>query len=155
MKDDLVIERRVHRSARPKRDAVDKRVVKTVQTGEVTAKPNGKAAEQLRKVGYAENVIEGIERAVAKGIITDPDEVGGYPEYRGEPYQDADSDGMADSWEKQYGLDPNNADDASQDLNRDGYTNIEDFLNGLDPTAKNVEWESPKTYRDLFGGASS
>ena len=62
--------------------------VKMVSTGEVTAKPNGQAAEQLRKVGYADNVIRGIESAVAKGIITDPSQVGGSPEYRGEPYAD-------------------------------------------------------------------
>jgi len=142
-------------AVRPKRDDVDTRVVKMVQTGVVTAKPNGHAAEQLRNVGYAENVIKGIESAVEKGIITDPSQVGGYPEYRGEPYADTDNDGMPDNWEKPYGLDPNNADDASQDMNRDGYTNIEDFLNGLDPTAKNVRWESPDTYRDLFGGKSS
>jgi hypothetical protein len=142
-------------AVRPKRDAVDTRVVRMVSTGQVTAKPNGHAAEQLRKVGYAENVIEGIENAVEKGIITDPSQVGGYPDYQGVPYADADNDGMPDSWEKQYGLNANNPDDASQDLNRDGYTNIEDFLNGLDPTAKNVQWETPRTYKDLFNGTSS
>ena len=81
--------------------------------------------------------------------------MGGYPEYRGERYADADSDGMPDDWETKHGLDPKNSPDAAGDLNGDGYTNIEDFLNGLDPTEKNVEWKSPRTYKDLFESASS
>jgi hypothetical protein len=142
-------------ATRPKRDAVDERVVNMVRTGEISAKSNGRLADELRKVGYAANVIEGIERAVEKGIITDPSQVGGYPEYRGEPYADADNDGMPDAWETKYGLDPKIAADAAGDLNGDGYTNIEEFLYDLDPTAKNVEWKSPRTYKDLFESASS
>lgn len=33
-----------------------------------------------------------------------------------------------------------NAADASGDLNGDGYTNIEDLINGLDPQAKKTDW---------------
>ncbi|MBQ7719402.1 MAG: glycoside hydrolase family 3 protein, partial [Clostridia bacterium] len=37
----------------------------------------------------------------------------GYPEYGAwEPYVDTDGDGMPDEWEKQYGLNPNDASDA-------------------------------------------
>ena len=92
---------------------------------------------------------------VDKGIITDISQVGGYPEYHGEPYADADSDGMPDDWETKHGLNPNDASDAAGDLNGDGYTNIEDFLNGLDPTAPKRDWPAPRTYRDLFEGVSS
>jgi hypothetical protein len=142
-------------ATRPKRDAVDERVVTMVRSGQVTAKPGGTLADELRKVGYAQNVIDGIERAVEKGIITDPGQVGGYPEYRGKPHIDNDADGMPDEWEDKFGLDSKNPADASHDLNGDGYTNIEDFLYGLDPTAKNVEWKSPRTYKDLFEATSS
>ena len=100
-------------------------------------------------------MIQEISDGVERGIISDISQVGGYPEYRGEPYADADSDGMPDEWEAKYGLDPKNAADAAGDLNGDGYTNIEDFLNGLDPTAKNVEWKSPRTYKDAFENISS
>jgi hypothetical protein len=91
---------------------------------------------------------------VEKGIITDVSQVGGYPEYKGQPHKDADSDGMPDEWEAKYGLNVNNPSDASADLNGDGYTNIEDFLNGLDPTAPKPTWHAPRTYIDLFEGTS-
>ena len=84
---------------------------------------------------------------VDKGIITDPKQVGGYPQYKGEPYADADKDGMPDTWEKQYGLNPNDPADAAKDLNGDGYTNIEKFLNGLDPSKK-IDWKDPKNNVD-------
>ena len=46
---------------------------------------------------------------------------------------------MPDDWETKHGLEPKNPADAAGDLNGDGYTNIEDFLNGLDPNAPKVE----------------
>jgi hypothetical protein len=109
----------------------------------------------LRQVGYAQNVIEGIERTVEKGIITDVNQVGGYPEYLGEPYADADNDGMPDDWESKHALDPKDPADAANDQNGDGYTNIEDFLNGLDPNGPKVDWPSPRTYIDQFSKSSS
>ncbi|MBD0287583.1 MAG: polysaccharide lyase, partial [Flavisolibacter sp.] len=65
------------------------------------------------------------------GIITHPSQVGGYPEYKGTPYKDADSDGMPDEGETKHGLNPRNAADASSDRNSDGYTNIEEYLNSV------------------------
>jgi hypothetical protein len=138
---------------RPKRDAVDERIIHMVRTGSVTTE-NVKAdlADELAKVGYDDRVIGAIEDAVANGIISDVNQVGGYPEYQGQPHADADSDGMSDAWETTYGLNPNDATDAAGDNNGDGYTNIEDFLNRLDPTAEGVEWESPRAYVDRFEG---
>ncbi len=112
---------------RPKRDAVDERIVEMVRSGQVTYK-------------------EG------KGIITDIEQVGGYPEYFGEPYADADGDGMPNAWETKYGLNPYSSLDAAGDLNGDGYTNIEDFLNGLDPRAEVAPWQAPQDYVDLWKG---
>jgi hypothetical protein len=138
-------------ATRPKRDAVDQRVTEMVRTGKVTAKlGDTHLAERLQKVRYSPEVIRTISDLVAKGIITDVEQVGGYPAYRGEPYVDADSDGMPDAWELKYGLNPKKAADSSGDLNGDGYTNIEDFLNGLDPTAPKVERPAPRTYVDQF-----
>lgn len=47
------------------------------------------------------------------------------------PPQDSDHDGMPDVWERAKGLDPENQGDANGDLDSDGYTNIEEYLNEL------------------------
>jgi hypothetical protein len=76
------------------------------------------------------------------GIITDPRQMGGYPEYQAwKPYVDTDGDGMPDEWEKQYGLNPNDASDAVKDCNGDGYTNIEKYINGINPNTK-TDWRN-------------
>jgi pectate lyase len=137
---------------RPRRDAVDERVIEMVRTGGASTKLGADFAEQLRSVGYRDNVIRGIQAMVEKGIITDVEQVGGYPEYKGEPYADADDDGMPNDWEQSHGLNPHDASDASADANGDGYTNIEDFLNGLDPQAKVAKWDAPQTFVDLWEG---
>lgn len=46
----------------------------------------------------------------------------------GTAYVDADNDGMPDAWETLYGVSDRNA-----DADGDGYTNLEEFLNGTDP----------------------
>lgn len=141
-------------ATRPVRDAVDQRVVEMVRTGKITAKATKDFSQELAKVRFAPRVIHDIAENVDKGIISDISQVGGYPEYRGEPYKDSDGDGMPDGWETKHGLDPKNAADSADDLNGDGYTNIEDFLNGLVPTAPKVKWAAPRTYVDLFSGMS-
>jgi len=40
---------------------------------------------------------------------------------------------MPDGWELTHGLNPKDAADASVDGDKDGYTSIEEFLNGTDP----------------------
>ena len=76
------------------------------------------------------------------GIITDPRQMGGYPEYQAwEPYKDSDNDGMPDEWETANGLNPNDASDAVKDCNGDGYTNIEKYINGIDPKTK-TDWRN-------------
>ena len=93
----------------PRRDAVDRRVVEMVRTG----KP-----------------------AYQDGIITHPTQVGGYPELTFTPEQlppDTDGDGMPDEWERSHGLNLNDPKDGALDGDQDGYTNVEEFLNGTDP----------------------
>ena len=70
---------------------------------------------------------------IPKGIITHPDQVGGYPEYRGTSYPDTDSDGLPDAWEERFDFDPVNPEDAVGDADGDGYLNVEEFLNRTDP----------------------
>ncbi|MGC4033167.1 MAG: thrombospondin type 3 repeat-containing protein [Tepidisphaeraceae bacterium] len=104
----------------PKRDPVDTRVVKMVRTGEVSYK---------------------------NGIITDPIQVGGYPDYKGTPYKDSDNDGMPDDYETAHGLNPNDASDAAKDANGDGYTNIEKYIYGIDPKSK-LDYTKPENNKN-------
>jgi hypothetical protein len=114
----------------PKRDPVDERILNEVRSGKVT---------------YEEG----------KGIITDISQIGGYPEYKGTPFTYTQNDGIPDWWKKKYGLDVNDPNLASKDAG-DGYTYIEKYLNGLDPTKK-VDWKDLKnnvntlTREALFG----
>jgi pectate lyase len=102
----------------PGRDSIDTRIIDEVRAG--TAK-------------YGKN-----------GIIDTPDEVGGWPNLRSaEAPQDSDNDGMPDEWELRHGLDPKDLSDAAGDLNGTGYTNIEEYLNGTDPTVF-VDYTKPE-----------
>lgn len=117
---DVVLE---HAGAtRPKRDAVDLRII-----------------EQVRKGTAGKESIQ--------GIITDIKQVGGYPAYNGQSRKDTDSDGMPDEWELKNGLNPRDPSDAVKDCNGDGYTNIEKYINGLDPKQK-VDWKDLRNNRD-------
>ncbi len=111
----------------PVRDAVDRRVVEQVKTGKIAYKEGVKLPEAQFK--HRRLPIDSYKQ----GVITDISQVGGYPEYNGTPYKDADKDGMPDEWEKKQGLNPNNASDASTDRDNDGYTNIEEYLNSVVP----------------------
>ena len=89
----------------PQRDAVDKRIVNDVING------TGK-------------------------IINDPSEVGGWPQLAaGTPPLDSDHDGMPNGWENLYGFNLNDPSDGNADADGDGYTNIEEYLNGTVPTS--------------------
>jgi hypothetical protein len=116
----------------PKRDAVDARVVEQVRTGKINALPNVKLPETQFK--HRRLPIDSYKQ----GIITDISQVGGYPTYAGTPYQDSDKDGMPDQYEKKNKLNPNDAADARQVRGKDGYTNIEEYLNSL-VAVKNVK----------------
>ncbi|MCF7803312.1 MAG: T9SS type A sorting domain-containing protein [Candidatus Marinimicrobia bacterium] len=66
------------------------------------------------------------------GIIDSQSEVGGWPELAsGTAPTDTDDDGMPDDWENDIGLNPNDAADRNDDLDGDGYTNLEEYLNSL------------------------
>lgn len=64
-------------------------------------------------------------------IIDSQNEVGGWPKLHTTPApEDSDHDGMPDSWEKQNGLDPNDAADKNKTA-ADGYTMLEKYLHSL------------------------
>jgi hypothetical protein len=78
-----------------------------------------------------ERVINDVKNGTGR-IIDNPSQVGGWPNLaKGTPPDDKDKDGMPDVWEKQNGFNPNNADDRNGDADRDGYTNLEEYLNSI------------------------
>lgn len=87
----------------PRRDTVDARIVEQVRIGE-------------------------------GAIIDSQQDVDGWPRYRrGKAPRDSDGDGMPDTWEGKFGLNPQDQTDSTHDRDGDGYTNIEEFINGTDP----------------------
>jgi hypothetical protein len=88
------------------------------------------------------------------GILETPADVGGWPNYKADTVpSDSDSDGMPDEWEKKHGLNPNDPGDAAKDADGDGYTNVEEYLNGTDPT-KAVDYTKPENNRNLYHEAA-
>ncbi|MBL7737992.1 MAG: polysaccharide lyase [Chitinophagaceae bacterium] len=117
----------------PRRDAVDTRIVEQVRTGKISYDPNVPLPATQFK--HRRMPIDSYKI----GIITDPAQAGGYPEYKGTPYNDSDNDGIPDAWEKKNGLNPNDASDASKYAkSKSGYMNIEEYLNSVVP-AGNVK----------------
>ncbi|AHF16850.1 pectate lyase family protein [Niabella soli] len=109
----------------PVRDAVDQRVVEDVRTGKITYSKDAKPAPVSK---YLKRRLP--LDSYKDGIISDIQQVGGYPAYKGTPYKDSDNDGMPDEYEKKNGLNPRNASDAPA-LAANGYSNVENYLNGL------------------------
>ena len=67
-------------------------------------------------------------------IPSSENDVGGYPTASvGKAYADSDHDGMADVWEDMYGFKKYDKSDNSKDQDGDGYTNVEEFINGTNP----------------------
>jgi hypothetical protein len=65
------------------------------------------------------------------GIIDSQADVGGYPGLKGgDPYPDADADGMDDRWETAHSLNPRNPDDRNA-IHTEGYTYLESYLNWI------------------------
>lgn len=128
----------------PVRDPVDERILKQVKTGKIDY-VKGLNPDDFYQFEHRRLPADSYKM----GIITDIRQVGGYPEYEGSPRKDSDSDGMPDEWEKKYGLDPNDASDAAGDINGGGYTNIEKYINGIDPEGK-IDWSDPENNFDTL-----
>jgi hypothetical protein len=122
----------------PRRDAVDERIINSVRTGKVWGE--GQEFTLTPMKGLAQNNWG----KAGNGIITDASQVGGYPAYKGEPIKDLCADGIPLSWKKKYGLDVKDAGLAQKVLQGDGYTVMDKYLNGLDPTKK-IDWTDPRS----------
>ncbi len=133
----------------PKRDIVDQHVIEQVRTGKVFY---DQSVDSIDFYQFKHRRLP--KDSYKQGIITDIRQVGGYPEYKGTPYIDSDKDGMPDAWEKKYGLNPNDPSDAIKDCNGDGYTNIEKYINGINPKKK-VDWTKAKNNYDTLAKKGS
>ncbi len=141
----------------PCRDIVDQRIVEEVTTGVPYVDPSYTDKKKMKKLpedafgckwglspkSQNEDGLFKYRRlpkdSYKIGIITHPNQMGGYPEYKGTPYVDTDKDGVPDEWEKANGLNPNDASDANEDCTGDGYTNIEKYINGIS-TVNRTDW---------------
>ncbi|MGD9264271.1 MAG: hypothetical protein PVJ71_00685 [Lysobacterales bacterium] len=105
----------------------------------VRTQPAPEAFEDVLRLAGASLVRDSVDQRIAQQlrngagrIIDDVSEVGGWPALNSlPPKPDRDADGMPDEWELARGLDPENPADGPADKNGDGYTNLEDYLNGL------------------------
>lgn len=103
-----------------------------------TASPAETWSHVLAGVG-ASRVRDAVDLRVLTGvadrsgrIIDSQDQVGGWPELApGTPWIDGDGDGMPDDWERAQGLNSADPADGPADRDGDGFTNLEDWLNGL------------------------
>lgn len=92
---------------RPKRDSHDQRIIREVRSGRTT---------------------------FGDGIIASQTDVGGWPELLStQPKKDIDADGMPDEWERRFSPNGDLSLQSSQDLDNDGYTNVEEYLNQTNP----------------------
>jgi hypothetical protein len=97
----------------PALDEHDSRIIAEVRTGKTTFKGS---------------------QTGLPGLPDSQEDVGGWDHYS-EVHRaadwDTDGDGIPDAWEKAHGLNPKDPADAVKDLNGDGYTNLEKYLNSL------------------------
>ena len=64
---------------------------------------------------------------------------------------DSDADGMPDEWEMRYGLNPNDASDATSDIDNDGVTALDEFLAGTIPSGS-LDIDGNEDYDALTDG---
>jgi hypothetical protein len=109
------------------------------RTAPVTTQAATEAFEDVLRLAGASKVRDSVDQRVIDhlrsgngGLIDDASEVGGWPVLEGGPARpDTDGDGMPDEWEGQQGLNPKDVYDGNGDVDGDGYTNLEEYLNSL------------------------
>jgi pectate lyase len=80
-----------------------------------------------------QRIVDEVKDGTGK-IIDDPSQGGGWLTIASAiPCEDADHDGMPDVWEHKYDFDANDPSDAAKDVNENGFTNVEEYLNGTNP----------------------
>ncbi len=89
------------------------------------------AGASLSRDAVDERVVAGVRDGTGR-LIDSQSEVGGFPELSSLPAPvDTDRDGMPDDWEKANKLNPKDPEDRNADKDKDGYTNLEEYLASL------------------------
>jgi pectate lyase len=97
------------------------------------------AGASLHRDAADERLVKGVRDRTGR-LIDSQDQVGGWPQLRSTlAALDSDGDGMPDDWERSHGLNPHDPSDRNGDRNGDGFTNLEEYLNSLCPTAAAAE----------------
>ena len=122
----------------PQRDPVDERILQEVKTGKVWSQGREFTPPPMKDLARNNFGTAG------NGIITDVSQIGGYPAYPGEPIKDLCADGIPLTWKAKYHLNTNDMELAQKDLQGDGYTVMDKYLDGLDPTRK-IDWNNPRS----------
>jgi hypothetical protein len=110
-----------------------------VDVAPVARDPAASAYERVLASAGASLVRDSVDRRAVEDVrarggrlIDSQRQVGGWPEFaRGTPWRDSDGDGMPDDWERAHGFNPRDGRDGNLDADRDGYTNVEEWLNAL------------------------
>lgn len=111
------------------------RLPQPVEVAPIAPDPAASAYVRVLGAAGASKARDAVDQRVIAGVrdrtgrqIDSQREVGGWPELRSTPApRDGDDDGMPDGWERRHGLDPKIG-DAQGDADRDGYTNLEEWL---------------------------
>lgn len=123
----------------PARDPVDRRIVEETRRGEAA----------YQGAGYRKDH-PAADESKPSGIIDSQNDVGGWPKLASSPAPaDSDGDGLPDAWEEKFDFDPGVAIDPARDSDRDGYTDVEEYLNGTDPT-EFVDYTRPENNRNTL-----
>ncbi|WP_421775264.1 T9SS type A sorting domain-containing protein [Gracilimonas sp.] len=94
----------------PRRDTIDSRIVDETLNGTATY---------------------GSTYGAGTGIIDSQEDVGGWPELNSAPYpEDADGDGIPNSWELENDLNPENPEDG-RSIAVNGYSNLENYIHSI------------------------
>ncbi len=123
-----------------RRDAIDKRVVNEVKEGKgkvIDAPWSNSCVGLCRGTGY---YLTASDYNYPDISLSELNQADGYAIISsGTPYPDSDHDGMSDTWENQYfgNLIRGSSTNSSSDYDSDGYTDLEEFIDGTSPVTKN------------------
>lgn len=97
------------------------------------AKVLAQAGASITRDQVDARIIDQLKSLGTKGkIIRSEAEVGGQgPVKSVKAFLDSDKDGIPDAWEKAHRLNPKNAEDANTDPDKNGYTNLEEYINSI------------------------